>query len=195
MSGHIMKCFWIDRQCCFSCRISGYIAWNSNYLLGSGIRSPSIFRNLVLYFWSFFVDHSKSIEFWNLHHLIWWILTYSRQLSSSSKATDLERQIGFYLLFFPSLVNTRNWNGYLQADFAREFRIWVWAVESFSFMLCFLSKEWKKHEIVLAWIKQCCRAFSLDERIGMVSKCRITCEIWCHWKEKKLKAMGTHWHS
>ena len=100
MSGHFMKCFWIDRQCCFSCRISGYIAWNSYYLLGSGIRSPYIFRNLVLYFWSSFVDHSKSIEFWNLHHLIWWIPTYSRQLSSSSKATDLERQIGFLIFFF-----------------------------------------------------------------------------------------------
>jgi hypothetical protein len=40
MSGHFMKCFWIDRQCCFSCRISGYIAWNSSYLLVSGFRSP-----------------------------------------------------------------------------------------------------------------------------------------------------------
>jgi hypothetical protein len=116
-----------------------------------------------LLFLSFFVDHS-SIEFWNLHHHIWWILIWNSWVHPLMLPTYKDKLV-FIFFFFPSFINTRNWNGYLQADIAREFRIWVWAVESFSFMLYFLSKEWKKYEIILAWIKQCYRAFSLDERI------------------------------
>ena len=99
-NSHFMKCFWIDRHCCFSCRISGYIAWNSNYLLVSGIRSP------YSEIWSFIFE-VFSLTVQNL-------LNFGTCIILSDEYILIQDS-----WVHPFFINTRNWNGYLQADIAR----------------------------------------------------------------------------
>ena len=81
----------------------------SSYLLVSGIRSP------YSEIWSF-IFQVFSLTIQNLLNFGTCIILSDEYLLIWNSRVH---QIGFYLLLFQSLINTRNWNGYLQADIAR----------------------------------------------------------------------------